>query len=95
MANPRSKPKSLPVSVRLQPALNDQLAAIAAAVDRPKSWVIEQAVKDYVALEEWRLAAIDAGLKDADEGRLAAHADVSVWVRSWGGQDEFDPPKCG
>jgi predicted transcriptional regulator len=34
--------------------------------------VIEQAVKDYVSLEEWRLAAIDEGLRAADEGRVAS-----------------------
>ena len=85
--------KSAPVSVRLQPALNDQVAAIAASMDRPKSWVIEQAVKDYVALETWRLAAIDEGLRAADEGRTVAHDAVADWVRSWDGPNELAPPK--
>jgi len=85
--------KSAPVSVRLQPALNDQVSAIAVALDRPKSWVIEQAVKDYVALEEWRLAAIDEGIRAADEGRVAGHEEVVAWVRSWGQAGEIDPPK--
>ena len=56
--------KSSPVSVRLQPAINEQLTAIAEALDRSKSWVIEQAVKDYVALDAWRQAGIS---------RLVAH----------------------
>jgi predicted transcriptional regulator len=86
--------KSAPVSVRLQPALNDQVAAIATALDRPKSWVIEQAVKDYVSLEQWRLAAIDEGVKAADEGSVASHEDVVAWVRSWGQPGELAPPKC-
>jgi predicted transcriptional regulator len=86
--------KSAPVSVRLQPMLNDQVAAIAAALDRSKSWVIEQAVKDYVSLEEWRLAAIDEGIRAADEGRVANHEDVVAWVRSWGQPSELAPPKC-
>jgi predicted transcriptional regulator len=86
--------KTMPVSVRLQPELNDQLAAIATVLDRPKSWVIEQAVKDYVALEEWRLAAIDEGIRAADEGRVASHEDVVAWVRSWDQDDELAPPEC-
>lgn len=44
--------KTAPVSVRLESALNDQVTAIAAALDRPKSWVIEQAVRDFVALQD-------------------------------------------
>ena len=86
--------KSTPVSVRLQPALNDQLAAVAAALDRPKSWVIEQAIKEFVALEEWRLTAIDEGIKAADEGRVVSHEEVRAWVGSWGHPDERPAPEC-
>jgi len=86
--------KTAPVSVRLEAALNDQVTAIAAALDRPKSWVIEQAVRDFVAVQEWQLAAIDEGIKEADAGRVIAHDDVVAWVQSWGQPDELPMPKC-
>ena len=86
--------KTAPLSVRLEPALSDQVSAIAAALDRPKSWVIEQAVRDFVAVREWHLAAIDEGIKEADAGRLIPHEDVVAWVRSWGQPDELSMPKC-
>lgn len=44
--------KTAPVSVRLDSGLNERVAAVAAALDRLKSWVIEQAVQDFVALQE-------------------------------------------
>lgn len=87
--------KTAPVSVRLEATLNEQVTAIAVALDRPKSWVIEQAVRDFVAVQEWQLSAIDDGLKAADEGRVATHEDVVAWVRSWGRPDELPMPKCG
>ena len=87
--------KTAPASVRLEPALNDRVTAIAAAFDRPRSWVIEQAVRDFVAVQEWQLAAIDAGLSAADTGRVVAHDDVVAWVRSWGRPDELPMPECG
>ena len=87
--------KTMPVSVRLQPELNDQVAAIATALDRPKSWVIEQAVKDFVAVQEWQLAAIDEGIRAADAGQVVAHEEVAAWVQSWGRSDELTMPKCG
>jgi predicted transcriptional regulator len=87
--------KTLPVSVRLQPELNNQVAALASAMDRPKSWVIEQAIENYVALQAWQLAAIDEGLRAADEGRVVGHEEVEAWVRSWGGPNELPTPKCG
>jgi predicted transcriptional regulator len=85
--------KSMPVSVRLQPQLNEQVAAIASALDRPKSWVIEQAVIDYVAVQNWHLAAIDEGIKAADEGRVVSHEDVVGWVASWDLPGELPMPE--
>ncbi len=38
--------KPTPVSLRLDPELNERISAIALSLDRPKSWVIEQAIKD-------------------------------------------------
>jgi predicted transcriptional regulator len=88
-------PKTAPVSVRRPESLNDQVTEVAAALDRPKSWVIEQAVRDYVATQQWQLAAIDEGIRAADAGEVAAHEDVVAWVRSWDSADELPPPKCG
>ncbi len=86
--------KATPVSVRLQPELHDQVATIAEALDRPKSWVIEQAVKDFVEVQQWQLAAIDEGVVAADAGRLVAHEDVVAWVASWDQPDELPMPEC-
>jgi predicted transcriptional regulator len=87
--------KISPISVRLDADLNDRVTAIAAALDRSKSWVIEQAVADFVAVQEWQLAAIDEGIKAADTGQVVAHEEVVAWVRSWGSPDELPMPKCG
>jgi predicted transcriptional regulator len=87
--------KSVPVSVRLPPELNNDVTAIAAALDRSKSWVIEQAVKDYVALQALQLAEIDEGIRDADAGRVVAHEKVVEWIKSWDGPDELPMPECG
>jgi predicted transcriptional regulator len=84
--------KTLPVSVRLSPELNQQVADIARALDRPMSWVIERAIKDFVAVQGWHLAAIDEGIQDADAGRVVSHDEVAAWVRSWDEPDELPMP---
>jgi predicted transcriptional regulator len=81
-------------TIRLTTELDEQVTKIAEAMNRPKSWVIEQAVKDFVAVQEWHLAAIDEGLRDADAGRVVPHEDVAAWVRSWGKPDELPAPEC-
>lgn len=86
--------KSLSVSIRLESDLNEKLAAVASRLDRPKSWVIQQALKEFVDLQLWQIAAIEEGLRDADAGRLVKHEDVAAWVESWGRPDELPMPKC-
>lgn len=85
--------KPTPLSVRLPADITAQVTALAAMLDRPKSWVIEQAVKDYVAVQSWQLAAIDEGIAQADGGKLIPHDAVVVWARSLGKPDELPRPE--
>ena len=88
-----NKSKNPPFSVRLQAGLNERLTAIAIAFDRPKAWVIEQAIRDYLAVQAWQLAAIEEeGVAAADAGRLVSHEDVATWVESWDQTDELPMP---
>ncbi len=87
--------KSQPVSVRLAPELNRRIAKIAAALDRPKSWAIERAVEEYVTVHEWQVAAIEQGIRAADQGRTVPHDEVAAWVASWDRPGELPMPKCG
>ena len=79
-------------TIRLTPDLDAQVTKIAEAMNRSKIWVIEQAIKDFVAVQEWHLAAIDKGIRDADAGRVVPHDDVAAWVRSWGKPGELPTP---
>jgi predicted transcriptional regulator len=86
--------KVTPLTVQLDPAISVRLATVAEALDKPESWVVEQAVKDFVAVQEWQLAAIQDGIAQADAGRLIPHEEVVAWVRSWGSPDELPMPEC-
>jgi len=85
--------KSMPVSVRLSRLLNKELAQVAVALDRPKSWLIEQAINDYVELQKWQIAAVEEGIKQADAGMGIPHEKVEAWVKSWGKPGETRMPR--
>ena len=87
-------PKTFSVTIRLAPELSERLATVADHLDRPKSWVMEQALKEFIDLQMWQIAAIDKGLRDADAGRVTAHEAVVAWVESWGSPDELPMPEC-
>ena len=81
------------INVRMDSELGDKLATVAARLDRPKSWVIEHALRDFIELQLWQFAAIEEGLRDAEAGRVVPHEDVAAWVESWGSPDERPMPE--
>ncbi len=62
--------------------LNDDIAAdldrLSVALDRPKSWLIEQAITDYVAEQAWQVQAISEALEAYRRGeeKLTPHDEV-------------------
>ncbi len=86
--------KAASVNVRLEPELDEKLSAVATRLDRPKSWVVQQALKEFIELQLWQMSAIEKGLRDAESGRVIAHEDVVAWVESWGQPDELPMPEC-
>lgn len=69
-------------SVRLEDSLAEQLAALCAALDRPKTWVIEQALTRYFEDEAWQVKAIQEALEEVESGRatLISHEDVMRYM---------------
>jgi predicted transcriptional regulator len=67
-------------SVRLDDETLERVGQMADAMDRPRAWLMAQAIKQYVEREEWHICEIEKGIKAADDGHLFDHADVkSKW----------------
>ena len=73
---------SKPISLRLDDQLAGQLATIAALTDRPKTWHIEQALRDYLARETEFLEAVDAGIRAEEAGDMVDHAVILEDMRA-------------
>ncbi|HEY2612835.1 MAG TPA: CopG family ribbon-helix-helix protein [Reyranella sp.] len=67
-------------TVRLPDDVAEKLDALAAKLDRPRSYVAAQAIGDFVAREAWQLADIEAGLREAERGEFASDAEVAAIV---------------
>lgn len=66
------------ITFRLDADRVRDLDAVAAGLDRDRSYVIVEAVRSYLELYHWQLEEIKAGIKDADEGRFATDAEVAA-----------------
>jgi predicted transcriptional regulator len=52
------------------------LDSLAALQQRDHSFVLNEAVDQYLSLNDYHIALIKEGIRQADAGKLAAHEDV-------------------
>ena len=58
--------KAASVTVRVKPTTKTRLEALAHATRRSKSYVIEEALEQYLDLNEWQIDGIVQALTEAD-----------------------------
>ena len=58
------------VTARIAPALKAKLEALARSTKRSKSYLAAEAIAAYVALNEWQIAEIEAGIAELDRGEV-------------------------
>lgn len=64
-------------TVRLDDEKTRKLDQLATKLDRSRSYLVAHAIDDFLAREEWRVAEIEAGLAEADQGEFATADDLS------------------
>jgi len=82
-------------SIRLKPENEAPLEDLAQKLDRSKNYIINQAVKEFIArqiMEDSRWADTLKALDSVKAGRAVDEQPVSEWLKSWGASDEKDPP---
>ena len=71
------------LTVRVSAELQARLDAIADAIDRPRSWVVNRALEAFVESEAWQIEEIIRGLAEADAGEFASDAEVGAIFEKW------------
>lgn len=60
-------------SVRLDPEKRKVLDSLAESMDRPRSYLVEQAIDQYIEHHAWMLERIAEARAEADRGELIEH----------------------
>jgi len=76
--------RSALISVRVSNAIAQRLAGLARATERSKSYLAEQALEEFIALQEWQVKAIQQGARQADTGKLVEHKEALKVLSKWG-----------
>ena len=65
---PDGSSNATPISVRLPADIIEKLDKIAAIMERPRSWVILDAIREYLADEGQEMLDIQASIEELDRG---------------------------
>jgi predicted transcriptional regulator len=66
------------VSFRLDSEKREALDAVASALDRDRSYVINEAIETYLDIHRWQADHIREGLRQADAGEFATEAEMKA-----------------
>ena len=82
-------------SVRLNSDIEAPLKNLAKRLDRSKNYLINQAIKEFVArqaMEDSRWDDTLKALESMKEGKLIDESEVISWLKTWGTDSESSSP---
>ncbi len=83
-------------SFRLDNDLEEKLNSISSNLSRSKSWIINDALRLYIAREEKKqqmLRETEEALADLEAERVVSGEEVMKWLETWGTDHETKAPK--
>ena len=72
------------ISFRADAEKIDALDSLASAQDRPRSYLINEAITNYIELHAYQDALVRKGLDEVRQGRVLAHEDLVKRLRKTG-----------
>jgi predicted transcriptional regulator len=62
--------------------LAERVDQMAARLERSRSWIMKQALSDWISQEEERSRLTREALADVDSGHIIDHQNVQAWAES-------------
>ncbi|NOZ69859.1 MAG: ribbon-helix-helix protein, CopG family [Deferribacteres bacterium] len=87
---------STTLTIRIDEETKERLERIAAATARSKSYLVNNAIKNFIEANEWQIREIKETVERADRkgAEFVDHEKVAAWLDTWGTKKEKAPPKC-
>lgn len=71
------------ITFRVDAQKRKALDAIAAGIDRDRSYVLNEAINNYLEVHHWQVAHIKEGLRQAEAGEFAKESEVVAAFARW------------
>lgn len=83
-------------TIRLQPEVESGLEAMSEKLQRSKNWLVNQAIREFVArqeLEQSRWKETLVAMESVASGKVVSGQEVQAWLETWGAANELPPPR--
>jgi predicted transcriptional regulator len=91
-SNARRKPETRVLTAHVPAELALKVDQLAEQLERPRGWIVKQALIAWMDEEELRHQMTLEGLAEADAGHVVPHEEVEKWIRSLGTNKPLPPP---
>jgi len=71
------------LTLRVDSKLKKKLDRLAKTTQRSRSFLAAEAIREFVALNEWQIEEIKKGIREADAGNFATEEEVAAMRRKW------------
>jgi RHH-type rel operon transcriptional repressor/antitoxin RelB len=71
------------MTIRVDRKTKSRLEKLAKETRRAESRLVAEAIRSYVDVNEWQIAAIKQAIKEADAGNFATEREVQVFLKKW------------
>ena len=71
------------ISFRLESGKVEALDMLARALDRDRTYLLNEAVSAYLDVQEWQFRHLAGSMKQADASRLVDHAEIKKMASHW------------
>ena len=85
-------PENKVLTAHIPLSLAKKVDKLSKQMERPRSWIVKQALTSWVEWEEEKDRLTREALADVDAGRTIPHAEVVAWIDSLSTKKPLPPP---
>ncbi|MBI4707801.1 MAG: ribbon-helix-helix protein, CopG family [Candidatus Omnitrophica bacterium] len=82
------------LTIRVDERIKQKLDKLAKSTARSKSYLVTNAIEDFLSVNEWQIRETRKTLQKANQpgAQFIDHKKVTSWLDSWGSKNEQEPP---
>lgn len=84
---------TVPLSLRIDSEIKERIEVEAEKMDRPSSYVVVEAIKQYLNKKDYKKEVLKTAIERANKGEFISQESMREWFASLGSDNQLPRPK--